>query len=148
MTEKTELKGKLIFIISKVLSVFLLLTISACSQTEDPAAQPPIFLRGSFNSWGTDIQFVSNNNEYLAQSSFNEGTIEFKIADPEWGKINLGLPETQTIELDKEVSLISGGSNIYFYVDSDMTNLVFVLKKDQGLNYTLTVVKGSLQFVK
>lgn len=130
----------------KIAAICLFTAMISCQKSSEVQTEPTLFLRGSFNSWGDDIKFISNNEEFLAQSVFNEGTIEFKIADSEWSKVNLGLSESQTIELDRDIPLVFGGSNVFFYVESDMTSLVFILKKDLQSNYTLRLVKGNIEF--
>lgn len=77
----------------------------------DPAG---IYLRGGMNGWGTDTawEFVTTDDEnvwVLNGVTIDEGT-EFKVADANWGPIDLGLGDP--LVLGQEMVMVPGGGNI------------------------------------
>lgn len=99
-----------------------------------------IYLRGSFNSWGT-----TDESEFLTTSvagvyeiknlTFSNGSDGFKVADANWGDINFG--GNGTITLGQPYTLVAGGGNIKFPSSNEYTCSLITLDMNAK---TLTVV--------
>ena len=133
---------KLVKIIS-IICILMTFALPACSKKE--VIQEQIFLRGSFNNWGTDTAFKLIGDEYAAQVRLSEGSHAFKIADSNWAAVNLGAEESFTIEIQQEVNLFSAGKDIFINVFEPESDFVFLLKQSADkTSYSLTVLRGTL----
>lgn len=88
-----------------------------------------IFIRGSFNEWGTDnVMTEIENGKYTATLTLSAGEYEFKAANEdftmEWPQFN------QTLSLDRK-------SEVTFYLDIYANTLT---AEAVGLEYTVTFV--------
>ena len=69
-----------------------------------PSAAPyevDLFVRGSFNGWGTGhrMKFDAKENAYVAQVELVPGAHEFKIASADWATVDLGAADDGVVEL-------------------------------------------------
>ena len=98
-----------------------------------------VYLRGAHNGWGTgnEWKFAQNGTTWTLEVPAASITGEFKIADANWGTINLGGGGTN-IQLGKEVSLSQNGGNMKLGSKGDYSKLIFTVT-----NKTKLVVTGS-----
>jgi pullulanase len=82
--------------------------MSICPVTVEAAGGPSaapfavdLFVRGSFNGWGTGhrMKFESKGNAYVAQVELVPGGHEFKIASQDWATVDLGAAADGLVEL-------------------------------------------------
>jgi pullulanase len=69
-----------------------------------PSAAPfkvDLFVRGSFNGWGTGhrMKFEAKGNQYVAQVELVPGGYEFKIASQDWATVDLGAADDGHVDL-------------------------------------------------
>lgn len=83
-------------------------------EPDEPGNPSGIYLRGDMNGWDTSAQFLTTDfkNNWLIQGVSIADGQGFKIADADWGTINLGLEPGSTVEAGKTYNLVSGGDNI------------------------------------
>jgi pullulanase len=56
-----------------------------------PYGDQPLYLRGSMNSWGTDLVFsYQGNDSYILETALVAGDYEFKLADQDFATANIG----------------------------------------------------------
>lgn len=110
---------------------------------EAPAGQGSgIFMRGSFNSWGTsaEAEFLTTATAgvYTIQGlTLANGTDGFKVADASWSDAcNFG-GNGSTLELGAEYALVAGGGNIKFPTGKEYNCSLITLDLNKQ---TLTVV--------
>lgn len=109
------------------------------AEPDTPGLPSGIYVRGDFNGWGADAssEFLTTdykNNWRIADITITAGT--FKIADANWSSVNLGVWNSDPIELGVPVLVETGGGNIT--LASDFTGSID-LKVKAGLYYvTLT----------
>lgn len=110
-------------------------------ESDTPGQPSGIYLRGGMNDWGTSMEFQTTDVKGIWECSnvtINAGT-EFKVADANWGDINLGAPTgdgKDVISFGSNYSLALGGGNIK--INDNFTGNVTLRKK--GNKYTLTLV--------
>lgn len=80
-----------------------------------------IYLRGGMNGWGTDpayqFQLTDKSNVWeIPDVTISSGT-DFKIADSDWGAVNLGFGDKNTVIPGEAFSLAAGGDNIKMGAD-------------------------------
>ncbi|MCH5232042.1 MAG: hypothetical protein J1E78_00280 [Muribaculaceae bacterium] len=104
------------------------------------ANQPAnLYLRGDMNGWGADpaYQFTTGTEENSWKSDVI--TIEagqgFKIADSNWGSVNLGSQDANTVVPGTPFALNNDGGSGNLFVTSDFTGVAY-LYLDKGV-YTL-----------
>ena len=82
--------------------------LTFCPVTVDAAGGPSaapfavdLFVRGSFNNWGTGhhMKFDAKENAYVAQVELVPGGHEFKIASADWATVDLGAADDGVVEL-------------------------------------------------
>lgn len=99
-----------------------------------------IYLRGSFNGWGTtdEAEFLTTSTAgvyEIKNLTFANGSDGFKVADANWGDINLGGNGALTI--GQPYTLVAGGGNIKLPTDNEYKCSVITLDMNAK---TLTVV--------
>lgn len=109
------------------------------AEPDTPDQPTGVFVRGGMNGWGSDSawEFMTSdikNIWYVKNVTIAAGE-EFKVADADWGSINLGLGE-DPLEIGKAYVLVSGGGNIVC-PDAFTGNIEF---KVQGGKYLLTLI--------
>lgn len=84
----------------------------------DQPADDSIYLRGGMNDWGTgeayQFETVSDTEWVLNNVSITAGD-QFKIADANWGSVNLGGPGEEdgvVVPVGQDFTLVSGGKNL------------------------------------
>ena len=90
------------------------------AEPDVPGQGTGVYIRGGMNDWGTDAayEFLTTevkNNWVLANLTIAAG-VEFKVADANWDKINLGLGESPIV-IGEAYQLVPGGGNIALEVD-------------------------------
>ncbi|MFY8273263.1 esterase [Pseudoalteromonas sp. SSDWG2] len=109
---------------------------------------PPLYLRGSFNGWGTSAAFEKvNDTTYQAKVNLGFGIHSFKIASASWDYqliaqtdesevINLSEDLNQAITLtkkqtDKHTSMVAEQPSVYVFTVKQTDNgMQFVVSKD------------------
>ena len=94
-----------------------------------------VYLRGGHNGWGTGNQwkFTQNGTTWtLEVAAADMKNQEFKIADANWGSINLGGAGTN-IQLGQSYNLTSGGGNMKLGNTGDWTMLRFTVTNSKTL---------------
>lgn len=87
-----------------------------------PSAAPfdvDVFVRGSFNGWGTGhrMKFDAKGNSYVARVELVPGGHEFKIASEDWATVDLGAADDGYVELGvPEPVMPVSFSNLYLDV--------------------------------
>ena len=104
------------------------------------AGQPAnLYLRGGMNGWGTspDWQFYTGDeeNSWVSPTITIEAGTEFKVADSEWGPINLGAGDNATVHVGEAYSLNGGDSPGNLTLAENFTGKAY-LYLDKG-NYTI-----------
>lgn len=95
-----------------------------------------IYLRGGMNGWGAPAEWQfktgpEENTWVLSNVTIEAGT-EFKVADPEWGALNLGGGDVSDVKPGEKLALSGGGSNLK--IDEDFTGLI-QLRLENGIYY-------------
>lgn len=86
--------------------------------TDNPPAdtEAAIYLRGSMNEWGAPDEYMfeatDEENVWTISSVNLPAGAEFKVADENWGSINLGAGENSTVVPGQAYTLVSGGGNL------------------------------------
>lgn len=109
------------------------------AEPDTPDQATGVYVRGGMNDWGTAADWEFKTSEvkniwYIKNVSIAAG-IEFKVADANWGEVNLGLGE-EPLEIGKAYALVSGGGNIVC-PDAFTGNIEY---KVQGGKYLLTLI--------
>ncbi len=112
------------------------------AEPDTPGLPSGIYVRGDFNGWGADAdsEFLTTdykNNWRIDDITITAGT--FKIADANWGSVNLGVWDDTPIALNEEVLVENGGGNIT--LSSDFTGQID-LKVKGGLYYVKLTPSG------
>ncbi len=83
----------------------------------------PIYLRGSFNGWGTADELVYQGDSiYSVDLVLSAGEHQFKFANADWSDINYGANgDDQTISLDVAKRLYYNAADIRLSIDVDGT---------------------------
>ena len=100
--------------------------MSFCPVTVEAAGGPSaapyavdLFVRGSFNGWGTGhrMKFDAEENAYVAEVELVPGGHEFKIASADWSTVDLGAADDGYVELGvPEPVMPVSFSNLYLEV--------------------------------
>ena len=80
-----------------------------------------IYLRGSFNGWGTDEPMVYQGDSiYTFERTLTAGDYQFKFADANWGAINFGADgDDQSISIGLPKLLFHNAADIQLSVPTD-----------------------------
>lgn len=106
-----------------------------------PGEKANLYLRGGMNDWGSsaDWQFVTSEveNQWVIPHEVTiEAGTEFKVADSEWGAVNLGAGDTNTVKLNEAFQLTNAGSSGNLHITEDFTGKVIVTM-EKGTYYLL-----------
>lgn len=95
-----------------------------------------IYLRGGMNGWGApaEWQFKTGpeENSWVIENVTIEAGVDFKVADPEWGALNLGGGDTSDVVPGAQIALKDNGSNLK--MTEDFTGLIY-LHLENGIYY-------------
>lgn len=112
-------------------------------ESDTPGQPSSIYLRGGMNGWGADAAWEFQTTDVKGVWECPNVTIgagtEFKVADANWGDINLGAPAgdgKNVIKAGAKYQLELGGGNIK--IDEAFKGSAKLNKK--GNKYTLTLV--------
>lgn len=79
----------------------------------------PVYVRGSMNGWGAVDQLVyQGNSEYSVNITLDGGAVNFKVADADWGAINMGAlsGDNNAIDINQEITLFVDSNSADFSV--------------------------------
>ena len=86
------------------------------AEPETPGLQSGIYLKGDMNGWANEgaWEFITTEvkNVWLVQGVTIGAGDGFKVADADWGPINLGGAAGEVLAIGKAFTLASGGENI------------------------------------
>lgn len=89
------------------------------SEAEKPAEKVDIYLRGGMNGWGTEAAYqfsaTDKDNVWVLDSVTIDADVQFKVADSNWGAINLGGPGEEdgvVVDINSEFTLVDNGKNL------------------------------------
>lgn len=108
------------------------------AEPDTPGLPSGIYIRGDFNSWGADAQSEFLTTEYKNNWRIDDITITaggFKVADANWGSVNLGVWDDSFV-IGQPVLVETGGGNIP--LASDFTGSASLQVK--GGKYYLTLM--------
>lgn len=131
----------------------LYIVASACDKKEVPAAvqldaqvisiEPleatidfPIYLRGSLNNWKSTVDFMLKSNEQgclALEADFPKGKTEFKIADADWTRFDVGAKVKTNLTFGEETRLINQFGEAKIVPE----NLTLTLERDTKLEIKL-----------
>lgn len=107
---------------------------------EEPYFDTTVYIRGAINSWGTANPFVYlGGGKYAATVTITAGTHEFKVADADWGPVNMGAPSDSRETFAGDVKTLVSGSNDNFYMEFAAGDYTFVLDASNENEQTLQV---------
>lgn len=96
-----------------------------------------LFLRGAWNEWGagSDAEFLTTTTkgEYILRNVTMAAGAEFKVADANWGPVNLG--GSGDLAFGKEYKLEGGDNPANIKCPSDFTGNVYLYVK--GASYSI-----------
>lgn len=87
-------------------------------EAETPGLPSGIFIRGDFNNWNAENQFITTDTKGVWECTglVIGGGTTFKVADANWGDVNLGAHKTDDADAPivegVKYALENGGSNI------------------------------------
>lgn len=110
---------------------------------EEPYANTTVYLRGDFNSWGTDNAFTYRGDKlYGAAITLDPGTYQFKAANEDYSVVNFGATqdtaEARAVAVDGQVALADNGSNLEVTIE-ETNDYVFVFDLTDAANPVLKV---------
>ena len=75
----------------------------------EPYAGTPIYLRGSFNSWGTSNEMAFQARAfYRADLMLAPDAYAFKVASEDWSTVNIGGGDSSTVEVGVPLAVVDG----------------------------------------
>lgn len=78
-----------------------------------------LYLRGTMNNWGLDHPFSIGEDTFTILVQLNEGQHELKVADSNWGKVNLGASRGEAkLTLNQPKVLVNNGINLSLTLES------------------------------
>jgi pullulanase len=98
----TSLRKAAMSIIGMVAAMsFFPVTVEAAGGPSAAPFEVDVFVRGSFNGWGTGhrMKFDAKGGQYVAQVELVPGGYEFKIASEDWATVDLGAADDGYVEL-------------------------------------------------
>ena len=104
------------------------------------AGQPAnLYLRGDMNGWNpsSDYQFMTGEeeNSWVSPEITIEAGQGFKVADNDWGSVNLGSGDESTVTPNEAFTLTNAGSSGNLFLKENFTGKAY-LYMDKG-TYTL-----------
>ena len=77
--------------------------------TAEMYAGTPVFIKGSMNGWGSvdELNYLGNSS-YSVEIELNAAVYEFKVADADWSKINMGAGENNIVTVGAATGLVQG----------------------------------------
>lgn len=97
-----------------------------------------IYLRGGMNEWDTSWQFVTgpSENTWVYKNAVIAGGTEFKVADSNWGALNLGAGDSNVVKPGELYEMNGGDNPGNCMIEEDFEGLV-QLSYESGTYYLL-----------
>jgi len=109
---------------------------------EEPQVDFPIYLRGSLNAWKAQAEFAfaPDADQCLSLTAeLPQGTTEFKFADTNWERLDVGAANSAELVLEQKTKLV----NRFGEVTAEPKNLKLKLSRAESIQFQLCDVEKS-----